>query len=579
MEKRYRIFGKLMGLIALVMLITLGANNQVNAQFNNVKPFNKRVGTPSPPNGIFQVKGDYTLIGNTNLTVQPYGDNTENGNNQMVYVDIDGIQSTLNSSSATLQFSQENGADPNCSEILYAGLYWSGRSTSDQYTASVTQINTGNFNLFHNGTIGNGTSYSMAITRGGSSENRYPIYTFSGPGGTYAFHLTNVGTGPNSLHVYYTINGGSPIYPTNQSRQTNNPSNSQERVTFDPVLITDGQLTISVNRLTRNESEDGSEADYQSNSNFARVSVRSQEIILDKRKVKLKGPSSSNYIDVTASNANIQYSSAGALGDIFVGYADVTQYVKANGLGEYTVADLALIEGNGGGIGYFGQWGLVVVYENSKLPWRDITMFDGFSFVQSPGSGALAEGILNITGFNSVQNGNVNVKLGVMAGEGDRGIPNDFLEIEEGVNTNVWRRLAHDSTSTSNFFNSSIFTPTRNSSNVLVQNPRNPRLRNNTGIDIAMWNIDNSGNQIIGNSQTSTRFKYGSTQDLYAIYFFAFAVDAYIPDIEGLNQLQTINGTSVIGNPNPTVEPGQLLTYKLDVRNRGTEAVTNGEIV
>ena len=41
--------------------------------------------------------------------------------------------------------------------------------------------------------------------------------------------------------------------------------------------------------------------------------------------------------------------------------------VRTNGIGEYFVADMALREGDGGGIGFYGGWGMVVVYENSKI--------------------------------------------------------------------------------------------------------------------------------------------------------------------------------------------------------------------
>ena len=48
----------------------------------------------------------------------------------MKYVDVDGVASTWNSSSSNLVFSNEFGADPNCSNIVYAGLYWTGRASN-----------------------------------------------------------------------------------------------------------------------------------------------------------------------------------------------------------------------------------------------------------------------------------------------------------------------------------------------------------------------------------------------------------------------------------------------------------------
>jgi hypothetical protein len=87
----------------------------INAQV--IKPFTQRSSQYTPGKTIYNVKGDFTLIGNTNLTLVNYGDNTSNNNN-MQYVDVDTDASTLNSSASTLQFSTENGAIPECSNII-----------------------------------------------------------------------------------------------------------------------------------------------------------------------------------------------------------------------------------------------------------------------------------------------------------------------------------------------------------------------------------------------------------------------------------------------------------------------------
>jgi uncharacterized repeat protein (TIGR01451 family) len=261
---------------------------------------------------------------------------------------------------------------------------------------------------------------------------------------------------------------------------------------------------------------------------------------------------------------------------MYVGYSDVTQLIKSQGLGEYTVADLALTEGSGSSVGYYGHWGIVVVYENSKMKWRDVTVFDGYSFIRTRGDSVAVNGELLINGFNAVQNGPVNLKLGVMAGEGERGLAGDYLEIRNAANTD-WIRLRHDLNNTNNFFNSSIFTPVSDANGNLVANPRNPNFENNTGIDIAMWNVPNPNNSIIDNGQTSTIFRYGSNFDIYNIYSIAFSVDAYVPDIQGQNQVVSING--VPATENPTVKPGEEIEYSLDIRNLGTEGIENGKVI
>ena len=105
--------------ISLLAMTILGIQPS-NAQL--LKPF-----TPRTP--LYQIKGDFTLLGNTNITLVNYTNEGNNGLGSYVkYVDVDGDPLTWNSSSATLQFSTENEADPDCSSILFAGLYWSGRA-------------------------------------------------------------------------------------------------------------------------------------------------------------------------------------------------------------------------------------------------------------------------------------------------------------------------------------------------------------------------------------------------------------------------------------------------------------------
>src|SRR5690606_8082823 len=211
----------------------------------------------------------------------------------------------------------------------------------------------------------------------------------------------------------------------------------------------------------------------------------------------------------------------------------------------YTVADIALREGAGGNTGFYGGWSLVVVYENQMMKYRDITIFDGHAYVAG---NITADYEIPVSGFNTVQAGPVNVKLGLMAGEGDRNISGDYFQIRNAAN-NAWVTLNHTSNSSSNFFNSSIFTG---------GNTRNPNLVNNTGLDISVFNIPNSNNAVMTNNQTSTRFRYGTTQDTFVIFAVVMAVDAYIPDVEGLISSVSINGVPTT-NPPQAALPGQIL--------------------
>ncbi len=397
--------------IFALFFISLGTNAQV------VKEFQQRTSSYSSSKKIYNIKGDFTMIGNTNLSLWSYGNNTNNSNNYMIFVDEDEDDSTENSSAAVLEFSNENGADPNCSNIVYAGLYWSGR--------------------------------------------------------------------------------------TDNSSTTN-----------------------------------------------------------DKRKIKVKGPNNNGYQTFTANQNDILYPGPS---NMYAAYAEVTDLVRSNGTGEYWVADMELTQGNGGATGYYGGWGMIVIYENSQMNWRDVTIFDGYAHVEG---NTVANYQLPVSGFNTAQSGPVNMKMGIMAGEGDVGIAGDYFQIKKN-NNNSWLSLSHDQNSTNNFFNSSI---ENNETN------RTPNLSNNTGIDISMFNIPNQGNSVIANNQTSTTFRYGSTQDTYSIFSIAMSVDAYIPEIEGVTSLIEINSNTA-GNPPYSVEPGEEISYKIELKNKGTENVEDVKVV
>ncbi|ALJ03944.1 hypothetical protein APS56_01715 [Pseudalgibacter alginicilyticus] len=398
-------------------------------------PFNPRTSDETPSETIYTVKGDFAMIGNTNLTLVGYTDSGTNSS-AMKYVDIDIINDpnnnpTFNSSSADLIFSNENAAKPECSNIIYAGLYWMGRADN----------------------------------------------------------------GVNSPNIF-------------------------------SVTTTDG--------VTKD---------------------------LDKTKVLLKTPNTSGYVPITAKNSDVIYfQTGGTTENIFVGYAEITDYVRAGRDGTYTVADIALNEGTLGNTGLTGGWGMVVVYENFEMNWRDITVFDGYEYV-----GENDENTITASGFKAAPNGAINFKLGIMAGEGDRGLSEDYFAMEER-NSGNFVDLEHANNTDNNFFNSSILTHS-------TLGNRYPELTNNTGLDIAVFNIDNNSNRFIDNDQIETRFQYGSTLDSYVIFNITFAVDAYVPEAEGI-----IATTSINGNPSPptsSINPGENAEYQLQIKNTGSEAIEN----
>ena len=178
-----------MALMALMLPTKLTAQIKV--------PFKQRTSIYSPDKPIYHLQGDFEMLGNSNLTISPYSDNANNQDNgiTMKYVDVDDDDNTINSSMANLKFSNEHGANPECTQVVYAGLYWTGRKLGSNQGAGVnndpmeitiggTQSNATNSNTYN--------GYRLTITKTGSTSTD----NMSSSVVTYRFHPTNVsGTG------------------------------------------------------------------------------------------------------------------------------------------------------------------------------------------------------------------------------------------------------------------------------------------------------------------------------------------------------------------------------------------------
>jgi len=97
--------------------------------------------TPRLNGGNIEVRGDIIFVGNNILNRasqanpsqanSPYSGTSNNNSLWMEYIDIDTDDNTFSSSSAEL-----NIADPACSQVRYAGLYWAATYPNDRSTNS-----------------------------------------------------------------------------------------------------------------------------------------------------------------------------------------------------------------------------------------------------------------------------------------------------------------------------------------------------------------------------------------------------------------------------------------------------------
>ena len=182
---------------------------------------------------------------------------------------------------------------------------------------------------------------------------------------------------------------------------------------------------------------------------------------------------------------------------------DINGWVTGANIKSYTGTDSS-------GLGNFGAWTLVVVYEDQSESLKNISVFDGYRRVAN--SSGFKSVDIDIDGFLTPTNGAVKSTLSIFAGEGDKNIGGDKLYVDgTGINeTNAFY------SGTSGFL-------------------ANPSYTNNQGIDIQNHAIgqdgDNTHEQIIGNRQSSATITLTSSQDTYFPSVAVFTTELYEPRV------------------------------------------------
>jgi hypothetical protein len=175
------------------------------------------------------------------------------------------------------------------------------------------------------------------------------------------------------------------------------------------------------------------------------------------------------------------------------------------------------------GLGNYGAWSLVVVYDNNASPLektRNITVFDGYTVLSAANNPSKT---IALSGFKTPKNApnGVDSTLSIFAGEGDRNILGDFARLtnQDGNTFNL-----PDTSSAGSYFASVIEG---------VPN-RNPVILNNNGIDIHTTQVGTSGGNDAGRiktNQTSASVTLGTTQDTFMPSMIAFATELFTPKL------------------------------------------------
>jgi len=353
------------------------------------------------------LKGNLKVIGNTVLQSPTPNSTRSNADLNLSYVDIDGVGSTFNSSSATIN-NTEAGVDVTGARIKWAGLYWQGYLHNDINDTGIDTVY--NFS----------TSQSTANTQIPNTINTQSV-------------LLKVGSNPY-------------------------------------------------------------------------ISIPAQKIGMDR-----------------------QYNRTNYVSYKYAAFANVTSLLKnLSPSTKYTVANIPIRSGQTtsgnvyDGLGNYGAWALVVVYDNNTSiseKTRNITVFDGYTVLSAANNPTQT---INLSGFKtpSIAPNGVDSTLSVFAGEGDRNILGDFATLtnEDGYTYNL-----PDNSGAGSYFASYIEgVPTRN-----------PIIINNNGIDIHTTQVGTSGgnNRPIKENQTTASVTLGTTQDTFMPSMIAFATELFTPKL------------------------------------------------
>lgn len=201
----------------------------------------------------------------------------------------------------------------------------------------------------------------------------------------------------------------------------------------------------------------------------------------------------------------------------------------------------------GSGLGNFGAWTLVVVYEDSSSTLKNISVYDGYKRVAN----ASGFNSVNITpsGFLTPTSGTVKSTLSLFVGEGDKNIAGDKL-----------------------YVNGTAINDTNAFYSTISGFAANPSYSNTEGIDIQNHDIgvdgDTSHPQIIGNGANSATITLTSTQDTYFPSMVAFTTELYEPRVCYVEAYYDADGNATL----TTANVGDIITIKTWIANMKKDA-------
>ncbi|WP_298539330.1 OmpA family protein [uncultured Aquimarina sp.] len=286
--------------------------------------------------------------------------------------------------------------------------------------------------------------------------------------------------------------------------------------------------------------------------------------------IKIKYPGNEAYTPITdATVIHDYYNDPKSLFKQYSCYKDITDQVinLDNPTGTYTVANIPATTSEVNddatlGNGLAGGWTMVVIYEDNSKPRKRFYVYDGFVNIDSKAKPVE----FSFDNFQTIPEGAVHGKIGVISYEGDKGIRGDRFQVMSNE-TNKYKGITDNTNPMNNFFNANI---TENGKNITS---RVPASQNTLGYDADLFDIKNPRNSIIGNNQTKSSFRLLTDNDGYSVMAVAFSVEIYEPAIQIIKRSRYTDNSFVF--PNDIVAPDQDIIYSLTINNDGNDDAKN----
>ncbi|MGH1053339.1 DUF11 domain-containing protein [Bacillus cytotoxicus] len=242
----------------------------------------------------------------------------------------------------------------------------------------------------------------------------------------------------------------------------------------------------------------------------------------------------------------------------YVRSADVTEFVTEGGTytaGSVPAARVSVDATVSRSVG----WTLQVVYQNSTLPLRNLSVYTGQEIIEAVSPPVDA----TISGFATPATGTVTGRVLVTAQEGDPNIIGDQLRFGPDVNSTV--TLSGRRNPANNFFQSQICNDRGELDRTGTFGDLNQPLGRAVEMRRQGWDITNvDASASLVNNQTSAVVRFVTNGDGYATAGFGVQIDATGPII---NPIKSVDKTSA--------RVGDLLTYTITVLNTGTGDAEN----